>query len=339
MSKSKATRQSANAIFAAHAAALMSLAGVTSTGCAEVDVIEPTRPAVEPPTAVLKSTPAALMRLKTATFEFEAEGAASFLCKLDASAPEACSSPFVTPVLSDGSHVFSVAARDAEGNTQAIPTLFQWNINSSLAGIIIDSMPAAFTNAATAGFSFSSDEEMEFTCKLNGEAPINANAITAQTATCEFSGLQDGDYEVTVTGANEIGNQNASYEWTVDTVRPIFTKTAEIKNSVAGKYELDYVVSEPAGASTCTLAWTQCETAQTLNVPCGISAGNTSGKLTINRSNATPACRIYTLSTSFTDRAGNSQLAGNKYSTTFNLTDPNLPCPFEACPEGPGGEN
>ena len=129
-------------------------------------MIEGTGPAVAPPTAVLKSTPAAIMRFKTATFEFEGEGAASFLCKLDAGAQTACTSPFVTPELADGSHVFSVAARDAAGNTQAVPTQFLWDINSSVAGIIIDSAPAAFTNAATAVFSFSSDEEMTFTLSL-----------------------------------------------------------------------------------------------------------------------------------------------------------------------------
>ena len=335
MSKPKSNRPSATAMFAA--VAFVGLGGALATGCSEVDVIEGAEtPAVAPPTAIFKSTPAALMRFKTATFEFEAEGAASFLCKLNSGAMTECTSPFVTPELDDGYNEFAVAARDAAGNTQAVPTEFDWDIDSSLAGIVLDSAPAPFTNSATAAFSFSSDEEMTFTCKLNGGAPVTAIAVTAQTATCNFNGLQDGDHEVVVTGANQVGSKTASHEWTVDTVRPIFTKSSEVKNSTQGRYELNYVVSEPTSANYCSVSWSLCQQTETEEVPCGIAEGATSGVLTINRSPMFQGCRTYTLSTSFKDRAGNAQQTNNMYSTTFTFGNENgLACEYEACPDVP----
>ena len=329
MMKQLRTSPAGLSMFTRQAVVASSLIAAVAAGCAEVDVIEGEASAVAPPTAVLKSTPAAIMRFKSATFTFEAEGAASFSCKIDAGTAFDCASPYTTADLADGSHVFSVAARDAEGNEQAVPSTYQWVIDSTVAGVIFSATPAAFTNAPSAVFHFSSDEEMTFTCKLNGGQPLAANAVSGQVATCSFPNLPDGEHEVVVTGANQIGSQSATYEWVIDRVIPIFTKGSELKQ--AAKYTLNYVVSEYAASSACSVSWMVGGSQQVQGVNCGLVAGNTSGVLAINRGGSFIACRTYTLTTNFFDRAGNQLAVNNRYSTTFTFENENgTSCPAQA---------
>lgn len=289
-------------------------------GCAAVEQAEaPEPPAVAPPIAMLRSTPAALMRLKTATFEFEAERDATFTCKLDGGAAQPCISPYTTPTLIDGSHLFTVIATDAEGRSQPQPTTFQWQIDSTMAGVIFSSTPTTYTNAPGASFDFSSDEEMAFECRLDGGAPTPAIAISSQEGRCEYATLSDGEHFVEVTGSNQVGSQTTTYEWTVDRIRPVVTKQTESK--LAASYALSYAVSEYAAATTCTVSWAGGQAA----APCTLAPGNMSASVTIARSSQFPACRTFTISVNATDRAGNT--VASPYSTTFSFDNANgLPC-------------
>lgn len=301
------------------------------TGCAEVDVVQGEEvPAVEPPVATLKSTPATLMRLKTATFLFEANKPASFTCKLDSGSEQPCTSPYVTPQLVDGSHVFSVTAKDEAGNAQAVPTTFQWEIDSTMAGVIFSTTPAAYTNSPSAIFEFSSDETVDFTCKLNGGTEVAATAMSDKSGRCQFSGLTDGEHSVTVTGSNEIGSESAAYEWVLDRVRPLVTKQSETKGSAA--YALSFTISEYAAASSCTVSWSGGQNTG----PCPLAQGNTSAQLVINRSLQYPACRDYTITVNATDRAGNT--AQVPYTATFSFVNANGQACHMQAPEEPEQE-
>jgi hypothetical protein len=64
----------------------------------------------------------------TAVFLFSAPGAASFLCRLDGAAWQACGSPLTYPALSLGPHQFEVMAVDAAGNQDPTPAGHGWQV-------------------------------------------------------------------------------------------------------------------------------------------------------------------------------------------------------------------
>ncbi len=92
------------------------LAGKTVTG-KRLDVAAALRASdgVAPDTTI-DSGPSGVINTSTAAFGFSSEPGATFECKLDAGAFEACTSPRTYGGLPDGAHTFSVRAKDAAGN-------------------------------------------------------------------------------------------------------------------------------------------------------------------------------------------------------------------------------
>ena len=79
------------------------------------------------PDTQLTSTPASLTRQGSAAFSFTSEAGATYFCRLDG-ADVPCAGPY--DVL-DGTHTFSVAARDAVGNMDASPATHIWTVDTA----------------------------------------------------------------------------------------------------------------------------------------------------------------------------------------------------------------
>src|SRR5215207_2663614 len=93
---------------------------------------EPVPPAdtVAPETNIL-SGPAASTTATTAGFSFtSSEVGSTFACKLDAGAWAACVLPLSLSALALGTHLFSVRATDAAGNTDTTPASQSWEVIS-----------------------------------------------------------------------------------------------------------------------------------------------------------------------------------------------------------------
>ncbi|HUC07112.1 MAG TPA: hypothetical protein VMR96_03400, partial [Solirubrobacterales bacterium] len=83
------------------------------------------------PDTTINSGPAATTTATTASFSFSAtESNSTFQCKLDSGAWGSCTSAKTYSSLSIGSHVFSVKATDAAGNTDATPATDNWTVQS-----------------------------------------------------------------------------------------------------------------------------------------------------------------------------------------------------------------
>jgi len=83
-----------------------------------------------PPDTAITAGPKDKTKKKTASFEFKAqpsETGATFACKLDSGAFEACTSPEDVSV-KKGSHTFLVRARDAAGNVDPTPATQTWKV-------------------------------------------------------------------------------------------------------------------------------------------------------------------------------------------------------------------
>src|SRR5439155_20383260 len=126
----------------------------------------------------------------SASFTFSGEAGATFLCKLDAGAFVACTSPQSYPgPLADGSHTFQVEAQDVAGNIGAA-TSYTWTVDTTPPPApAITSSPPSQTLSTSASFSFSDTEAgVTFLCKLDG------GAYAACTSPKSYTGLANGSH-------------------------------------------------------------------------------------------------------------------------------------------------
>jgi hypothetical protein len=197
--------------------------------------------AVAAPETVLTDHPTDPSSSGVPTFSFEAAVAGSadastgsspaspmtYRCSFDGGAATTCASPTSAP-LSEGRHVFSVAAVDANGLADPDPVAWAWTIDRSPPDTTIDAGPASPSNAAGSTFRFSGrddqavPDELSFECALDGEPFADcASPIT-------FDRVTTGAHELAVRGLDGAGNADpsaATWSWTVDT-DPTITWTA-----------------------------------------------------------------------------------------------------------------
>ena len=162
----------------------------------------------------------------TPTFGFSSEAGATFECRVDADPFGPCSGPgdsHTTGALDDGSHTFRVRVTDAAGNTNPIPSIRTFIVDTTPPSATIDSGPAGGStipdSPPTFGFS-SDDSSATFECRID----------TASFGPCSGPGdshttvaLADGAHTFEVRATDAIGNTNptpASRSFTVDTTPP-----------------------------------------------------------------------------------------------------------------------
>jgi large repetitive protein len=127
---------------------------------------------------------------------------------------------FFTPVLAafslsglgDGPHRIEIRARDAAGNVDASPLVFDIVIDRVPPDTMISSGPPATSASPSATFSFMSEANASFEASLDG-APF-AFAPTPLT----IAGLAPGPHSLNVRAMDAAGNVDpspAAYSWTV----------------------------------------------------------------------------------------------------------------------------
>ena len=208
------------------------------------------------PVVTISNTPANPTMATTANFMFTvSEG--SPMCKLDAGAFAACTSPKPYTALADGSHTFTVQATDAVGNVGTAS--YTWVIDTMAPTVTISNTPSNPTMATTANFMFTVSEGSP-QCKLDGAA------FAACTSPKPYTALAGGSHTFTVQATDAVGNVgSASYTWTVDLTPPtvtILTNPSDPTNSTTATFT--FSVSE--GSPTCSLdggAFTACSTPKT----------------------------------------------------------------------------
>ena len=182
--------------------------------------------ATVPPTPTITSKPANPTTQTSASFSFtDSQNGVSFLCQLDGSAFNACSSPQTYSGLGQGSHTFSLKAQDTAGNQSAAAT-FTWTVNTTvLLTPTITSKPANPTTQTSASFSFTDSQNgVSFLCQLDG------SAFSACSSPQTYSGLGQGSHTFSLKAQDTAGNQSAAatFTWTVDPTppaTPIITST------------------------------------------------------------------------------------------------------------------
>jgi hypothetical protein len=147
------------------------------------------------------------------SFSFSSnEANSTFECKLDGGAFEACISPKSLTGLSEGSHTFQVRATDAAGNTDQSPASYTWTVDTTPPETAIDSGPSGTVKQKDATFTFSSEPNSTFECKLD------AADFTACVSPRRYTRLVSGSYTFEVRARDAAGNTDpspATRRWTV----------------------------------------------------------------------------------------------------------------------------
>jgi Glycosyl hydrolase catalytic core/RTX calcium-binding nonapeptide repeat (4 copies)/Bacterial Ig-like domain len=151
----------------------------------------------------------------TPRFSFtSSEAGSTFACRVDASLFKPCSSPYTTPLLSNGNHVFFVRAIDAPGNVSAAVSR-AFTVDTDAPMVTMSSGPAngSTSSERSPSFSFASNEVgASFSCQLDG------GGFEECSSPFTASGLADASHTFQVKATDRAGNQGpaASHTWTVD---------------------------------------------------------------------------------------------------------------------------
>jgi CSLREA domain-containing protein len=185
---------------------------------------------ITPPITTIESGPAIQTEVVSATFVFSAnEPVTTFMCSLDGSTPQPCTSPKEYPFLHPGLHRFEVVGLsplmfDQYGQPidplfDPIPAIYEWTIvDLAPPDTTIMYGPAATTGSTTAYFGFSSDDPTAIVeCSLNG-----AGFSSCETPT-EFADLLPGSYTLVARAVDLAGNVDPTpetYNWTIVELAP-----------------------------------------------------------------------------------------------------------------------
>jgi len=212
------------------------------------------------PETTIDFGPAGTVASTSASFAFSSsEPGSTFECQLDGGGWAACASPQAYPGLGDGSHTFSVRAKDGVGNQDQTPATRTWAIDATAPLTSITGGPSGPTPSPNATFTFSASESSTFVCSLDGAA----FAPCASPVT--YTGLADAPHTFAVRATDAVGNAEAapaSRAWTVDTTAP---QTAILTGPPAttSTATASFTFSSPEAGSTfeCRLdtgAWVAC---------------------------------------------------------------------------------
>jgi hypothetical protein len=172
-----------------------------------------------PPDTSIVTGPSGPTKNASASFGFSSDDPnATFECKLDGGAFEACSSPKDYSALNEGNHALEVRATDAAGNVDPTPASRSWNVDTAPPGTSIASGPSGIVRSASASFRFSSPEAgARFECKLDRGVFIPCASPKS------YSALSNGKHAFSVRARDAAGNVDATpaaRSWTVDRVLP-----------------------------------------------------------------------------------------------------------------------
>lgn len=140
------------------------------------------------------------------------ESAATFEARADGGQFGPVPATFSLSNLGDGPHRIEIRARDAAGNVDVSPVVFDVVIDRVPPDTLISSGPPATTSSSTATFTFTAEANATFDVSLDG-APF-----AFAPSPFSVSGLLPGPHTLQARARDGAGNEDpspAAYSWTV----------------------------------------------------------------------------------------------------------------------------
>ena len=240
----------------------------------------------------------------TGDFTFTStEGSSTFECSVDSAAFTACSSPFATAVLGQGSHTFAVRATDAASNTDGTPASHTWVVDTAAPNTTLTATEPNPTNDTTGDFTFTSTEgSSTFECSVDGAA------FTTCSTPFSTAVLSAGPHTFAVRATDAASNTDATpatHSWTLDLTAPDTTLTATEPN--------------PTNDTTGDFAFTSTEGSSTFE--CSVDGASFSS-CTTPFSTAVLSPGSHTFAVKATDAAGNTDSTPSSYTWVLDTTAP-----------------
>jgi hypothetical protein len=154
----------------------------------------------------------------TPTFSFSGidnVGVTGFECQVDTAGFVACTSPFTTAALPDGSHTFRVRAKDAAGNVDPTPASQTFTVDTNApAAPTITGGPANGATDTDGSFSYEftgAESGGSFQCSLDTGTPNYSSCTSPQS----YSSVANGSYTFRVRQVDAAGNVGAEATRTI----------------------------------------------------------------------------------------------------------------------------
>lgn len=291
------------------------------------------------PETTIVSGPSSLTNSNSATFTFTSEAGATFESSLDGDSFIAATSPLTLNNLSEGSHTFSVRAKDAAGNLDPTPASYSWIIDTSAPTTTVTSMSLSsdngisssdfITNVAAQTISgiLSANLQAGETVYVSIDNGASYQAATAAVGSSAFSLsgimlLGSGTIQAHV--GDGAGNQGIKYSkaYTLDTEAPLAPSTPELAaSSDTGTSSTDNITNDNTPTFTGTA-----EAGSTVALYSGSSLVGTTTATGGNWSITTSALSngSYTITAKATDVAGNVSAASSGINVIIDTTSPTL---------------
>lgn len=179
------------------------------------------------PISLFSSKPTPYTAMDTVLFAFSSDDAtASYSCSEDGGGYLPCESPYQWAFLSEGSHNFSVKAKDVEGNEEFPALSYDFVVDYSVPTASFLSTPAASTSLRDATFSFQASEgSVTLFCSLDSASYVACTSPYSKT------NLADGSHTLSIKAKDRAGNMPESgtiYSWLIDATKPVTTITPSV---------------------------------------------------------------------------------------------------------------
>ncbi|MDX6485699.1 MAG: hypothetical protein QOF43_852, partial [Gaiellaceae bacterium] len=161
-------------------------------------------------------TGAATSPTRAFTFSAPGETGATFQCRVDAAAFAACTSPYTTPSLANGSHTFEVRTLDTAGNPDPTPASRTFTITATPPSAPVFVSPGQDVLLTTSTFALSGTAEAGTTVEVfEGAVSKGVASASDGTWTLTLSNVPDGEHSYTARATSPAGTSTASPNRTV----------------------------------------------------------------------------------------------------------------------------
>jgi len=176
------------------------------------------------PMLVINSAPSGTINTTSASIAFSVTDnfpGAVVYCSLDNAVFAACTSPYNMSNLAQGAHNVKIYAQDRASNKSATQTI-SFSVDTAIAipSVAISQMPSAFSNSASASFSFSGASTGSTIASY--QCSMDNSAFAACSSPQAYSSLAEGNHSFSVKAIDASGQSSAAanYNFAVDLTKP-----------------------------------------------------------------------------------------------------------------------
>jgi len=263
------------------------------------------------PVLVINSAPSGTINVTSASIAFSVTdnfpGAISY-CSLDNAAYAVCTSPYSMSNLAQGAHSVKIYAQDKASNKSGTQTiLFSVNTAIAIPSVAISQMPAAFSNSASASFSFSGASTGSTIASY--QCSMDNSAFAACSSPQAYSSLAEGSHSFAVKSIDATGQSSspANYSFAVDVTKP--------STPVVSSNQMN-----PTKSTSLNLTFNSTDSSGVAKYECKLDAGSFAACVSPQAFSGLSSAS-HTFAVRATDKAGNISAEGS-YSIVVDAVAP-----------------